>query len=208
MTALDTPASAALDPRLYVDPEVAAREQEAIFARSWQLAGHVARPRRARPLPDRAGRRRVGARRARRGRRAARLPQRLPPPRHPAARGPRRLRQGDPLPLPRLDLPHRRHADRRAGGPRLRRPRQGRTSPLLPARVDDASPASCSSTLDPDARAAAPSALRRAGGAARALRARAPRALHRVALSASRRTGRSSPTTTSRATTSRSRTRA
>jgi Rieske 2Fe-2S family protein len=42
MTALDTPHTAALDPRLYVDPGAAAREQEAIFARSWQLAGHVA----------------------------------------------------------------------------------------------------------------------------------------------------------------------
>ena len=42
MTALETPASAALDPRLYVDPATLEREQEAIFARSWQLAGHVA----------------------------------------------------------------------------------------------------------------------------------------------------------------------
>ncbi len=41
MTALDTPASAALDPRLYVDPVALEREQEAIFARSWQLAGHA-----------------------------------------------------------------------------------------------------------------------------------------------------------------------
>ena len=29
-------------PDLYVDPAALAREQEAIFARSWQLAGHVA----------------------------------------------------------------------------------------------------------------------------------------------------------------------
>ncbi len=42
MTTLDTPPSAALDPRLYVDPESLAHEQELIFARSWQLAGHVA----------------------------------------------------------------------------------------------------------------------------------------------------------------------
>ncbi len=41
MTALDTPAYTALDPRLYVDPVALEREQEAIFARSWQLAGHV-----------------------------------------------------------------------------------------------------------------------------------------------------------------------
>jgi len=32
----------ALDPRLYVDPGSLEREQHAIFARSWQLAGHVA----------------------------------------------------------------------------------------------------------------------------------------------------------------------
>src|SRR5215213_10035941 len=32
----------ALEPDLYVDPAALAREQEAIFARSWQLAGHVA----------------------------------------------------------------------------------------------------------------------------------------------------------------------
>ena len=31
----------ALDPDLYVDPAALAREQDAIFARSWQLAGHV-----------------------------------------------------------------------------------------------------------------------------------------------------------------------
>ena len=31
----------ALQPDLYVDPVALAREQEAIFARSWQLGGHV-----------------------------------------------------------------------------------------------------------------------------------------------------------------------
>jgi choline monooxygenase len=38
---LETPQSTALDPRLYVDPAALEREQAAIFARSWQLAGHV-----------------------------------------------------------------------------------------------------------------------------------------------------------------------
>ena len=42
MTAVEHPESTALDPRLYVDPESPLREQEAIFARTWQLAGHVA----------------------------------------------------------------------------------------------------------------------------------------------------------------------
>ena len=34
-------AGAALEPRLYYDPEAAALEQSAIFERTWQLAGHV-----------------------------------------------------------------------------------------------------------------------------------------------------------------------
>lgn len=42
MTAIEDPAFTALDPELYVDPDGAAREQHAIFARTWQLAGHVA----------------------------------------------------------------------------------------------------------------------------------------------------------------------
>jgi choline monooxygenase len=41
VTTLDTPRGTALDPRLYVDPTLLDREQEAIFARSWQLVGHV-----------------------------------------------------------------------------------------------------------------------------------------------------------------------
>ena len=36
------PLSAALAPRLYTDAGVLEAEQEAIFARTWQLAGHVA----------------------------------------------------------------------------------------------------------------------------------------------------------------------
>jgi choline monooxygenase len=42
VTAIEQPETTALDPRLYVDPDGLAREQHAIFARSWQLAGHVA----------------------------------------------------------------------------------------------------------------------------------------------------------------------
>jgi Rieske 2Fe-2S family protein len=54
MPALETPA---LEPRFYVDPQSLEREQKAIFARSWQLAGHVsdvAEP--GRYLTARAGR--------------------------------------------------------------------------------------------------------------------------------------------------------
>jgi Rieske 2Fe-2S family protein len=41
MTAIENPDTTALDPRLYVDPDGMAHEQRAIFARTWQLAGHV-----------------------------------------------------------------------------------------------------------------------------------------------------------------------
>ena len=38
---LETTHTTALDPRLYVDPASLDREQEAIFARTWQLGGHA-----------------------------------------------------------------------------------------------------------------------------------------------------------------------
>lgn len=41
MTAIEPAESTPLDPRLYVDPDGMAREQAAIFARTWQLAGHT-----------------------------------------------------------------------------------------------------------------------------------------------------------------------
>jgi choline monooxygenase len=41
LTTIEKPRTTALDPRLYVDPQSVEREQAAIFARSWQLAGHV-----------------------------------------------------------------------------------------------------------------------------------------------------------------------
>jgi choline monooxygenase len=41
MSTIETPTREALDPRLYVEPGSLQREQEAIFARTWQLAGHV-----------------------------------------------------------------------------------------------------------------------------------------------------------------------
>ena len=42
MTALEHPPFTALNPELYVDPGLMQREQELIFARTWNLAGHVA----------------------------------------------------------------------------------------------------------------------------------------------------------------------
>ncbi len=42
MTAIENSETTPLDPRLYVDPDGMATEQRAIFARSWQLAGHIA----------------------------------------------------------------------------------------------------------------------------------------------------------------------
>ena len=161
-------------------------------------------PRQAASSPPRSGAESVLVVRGR-GRRAARVPQRLPAPRRPAARGPRRLRQGDPLPLPRLDVPHRRVAHRRPRGPRLPRPRQERARACSPARVETFA-GLVFVTLDDDL---APLAEHLAGleANARALRHRADDALLGVASPASRPTGRSSPTTTSRATTSRSPTR-
>ena len=42
MTAIEHPPFTALNPELYVDPGLMQREQELIFARTWNLAGHVA----------------------------------------------------------------------------------------------------------------------------------------------------------------------
>ena len=55
MTTIAPLPTIALEADLYVDPAVAAREQQAIFERSWQLAGHVADVARGGQLPHRAG---------------------------------------------------------------------------------------------------------------------------------------------------------
>jgi choline monooxygenase len=57
LATIEQPRTTALDPRLYVDPESVEREQAAIFARSWQLAGHVSDL----PSPGRYVTARVGA---------------------------------------------------------------------------------------------------------------------------------------------------
>ena len=132
---------------------------------------------------------------------AARLPQRLPPPRlaPPERLGP--VRQGDPLPLPRLDLPHRRRADRRARGALDRRPRQVELGPVPGARRDALRPR----LREPrHPREAAGRAGGRPARAARALRHRAARRRAASGTTRSPPTGRSSSTTTTRATTCRS----
>ena len=48
----------ALEPASYLDPAILEREQERIFERTWQLAGHVSQLPAAGQLPDDAGRRR------------------------------------------------------------------------------------------------------------------------------------------------------
>src|ERR1700749_2896542 len=57
LTAVPTsPPGTALHPRLYTDPELVPTEQELIFERTWQLAGHVsALPRPGSYLTARAG---------------------------------------------------------------------------------------------------------------------------------------------------------
>jgi hypothetical protein len=152
------------------------------------------RPRAARLVSHHERRRPARARRPRPRPRAARVPQRLPPPRLAPAHRLGHVRQGDPLPVPRLDVPPRRHAHRRAGGARDRGPRQvaPRAAPgprrgALRTRLRQPRPRGRASL-----RTAWPSSS--ASAAARA----APR---------SPRTGRLWSRTTSRATTSRSRTR-
>jgi choline monooxygenase len=55
-TLLATGTGSALEPRLYIDPELLAAEQELIFERTWQLAGHVsALPRTGSYLTAQAG---------------------------------------------------------------------------------------------------------------------------------------------------------
>ena len=69
----------------YSDPEILRREQERIFRSAWQYAGHLGQlPEPGTFFTGRAGRH-ARRRHARPRRRAARLPQRLPPPRLPAS---------------------------------------------------------------------------------------------------------------------------
>ena len=108
--------SAALPARLYRDPEVLELERERIFERTWQLAAHVSQlPGPGTYLTTKAGTQPVLVLRDEDGElRAFRNVCRHRGSRLLAGLG--RVRQGDPLPLPRLDLPPGRRADRRARG--------------------------------------------------------------------------------------------
>ena len=193
----------ALEPRLYLDP-ARARGRAGADLRT-DLAAD--RPRlgaaAARQLHDRVRRLPAGARGARRPAPAARLPQRLPPPRLvPAERlGP--VQGRDPLPLPRLDVQVRRHADRRARGPPVRRaPGQVRARADAGAgrgavRAGVRQPRSATRRRWPSSSATCPR-----GWSAIGSRTLEPFGL--VRRHASPRTGRWWPRTTSRATTSRS----
>ena len=117
-----------------------------------------------------------------------------------------RVRQGDPLPLPRLDLPARRRADRRAGGAQLSPGSTSRRSGCS-RRGWRRSPGSCSSTStrtprrSPSRWPASPSGSRRTGSSGSS-RTRPLDGTPAGQLEDRR------PTTTSRATTCRSPTRA
>ena len=132
MTTIESPTNPALGPELYDDLAVLHAEHETIFARTWQLGGHVsevAEP--GRFLTVRVGEESVLVVRGEDGElRAFRNVCR-----HRAAR----LREGRGdcgkairCPLPRLDLPDGRLAHRRARGAQLPRPGQGAARP--PAR--------------------------------------------------------------------------
>ena len=125
----------------YADPAVARGRARADLPALLAVRRAPRRARRAGQHVPHAGRRAAGGRGPRPRRRAARLPQRLPPPRH----GPRERAadaRHDPVPVPRLDLRARRQPARRAaqqGGAGLRhglpRPRAGAGGHLGPVRV-------------------------------------------------------------------------
>ena len=63
-----TPSGIALEPRFYTDPSLEQAEQELIFERTWQLAGHVSQLQHRRQLHHRRSGQPAGARRPRRAR--------------------------------------------------------------------------------------------------------------------------------------------
>ena len=155
--------------RYFYDPEIYAREQERLFGQMWTCVGRAdALPDGGRLQDSRAGRG-ERAHRARPRRRAARLPQRLPPPRsapQPGAVWQHRRRH--PVHVPRLVLragrpPHRRsqHRPRRVAGSGETRTRPGSSRRLGRAHLALAGRRS-SSGRGP-ARAGAARPFRRAG---------------------------------------------
>ena len=116
----------------YADPAVAAAERDRIFRRSWQYAGHTGELNGPGSMfPTQVGGLPVVVR-PRPGRRAARVPQRLPPPRHGAGERAADARH-DPVPVPRVDVRARRLAARRAaqqGGARTSTRRASASCPV------------------------------------------------------------------------------
>ena len=91
----------------YADPAVARRRARADLPALLAVRRAHRRARRPGQHVPHAGRRAAGGRRPRPRRRAARLPERLPPPRHGARERAADARH-DPVPVPRLDLRARR----------------------------------------------------------------------------------------------------
>ena len=87
----------------YTSPEFLAFEVECLFRKEWVCIGRVEEAAGARRLLDDGSAGRAVADRARRGRTAEGLCERMPPPRH-ARRERVRQRAAFPVPLPRMDL--------------------------------------------------------------------------------------------------------
>ena len=158
----------------------------------------------ARLVPRDRRRRHPGPRHPRRRRDAARVHQRLPAPWR-RARGGLRGEELDPVPLPRLDLRPRRHAARGAAG----RPRAGRsTRPTgrCSLRVSDCGGRFCSS-IPTRRRARSRSSSASCRRSSPATSTSTASCSTRASSSARTRTGRSSPRTSSSATTARPRIR-
>ena len=114
----------------YTCPDRFARERDALFRRLPAIVAHASELSEPDAFLTRRFLRTAAAARPRRRGCGARLPQRLPPSRHPAGRGGERLPQTLRLPLSRLDLRQSRRAgDRHAWRSRVSRHRQGCARP-------------------------------------------------------------------------------
>ncbi len=100
--------------RWYLDPQMLELEREKVFGRTWQPVGFANEGRRTRHVFLVRNRRRTRCRRASQGRRAARVLQRVPPPRVDYRRWRRQSRDAA-LSVSQLDLRARRPADRVPG---------------------------------------------------------------------------------------------
>ena len=120
-----------------ISPEFYELEREAIFKRAWLNVGRVEQlPRKGSYFTKELAVANTSVvDRARHGRRGARVPQHLPPPRQQArvdrlpARGVERQLPPVRVQVPRLEVRPRRRVRVRAAGGRVLRPRQGRLRP-------------------------------------------------------------------------------